>query len=233
MFSFSWFLLGGSYSSSIYLIPTPPYIMHFPVIIKWIVIGLSMAAPIGPIGILCIRRSLRKRALSGFVSWLGTACVDWIYAAIALFGANLFSDFLLQNKILIQWVGWLFLLYLGMKIVLDKPGRKPIEKNKSMWLASDFLSTFLLTITNPMTIFALTAIFAGIDIVKHTTTFMSAIMLIAWIFLWSTLWRAILSKGTVLLKQKLHQTALHYINLISGIIIIIFACLLLWEIIFS
>ena len=207
--------------------------MHFPVIIKWIIIWFSMAAPIGPIGILCIRRSLRKGALSGFVSWLGTACVDWIYAAIALFGANLFSDFLLHNKTIIQWVWWLFLLYLGMKIILDTPGRKPIERNKSMGLASDFLSTFLLTITNPMTIFALTAIFAGIDVVKHTTTFASGIMLVIGIFLWSTLWRAILSRWTVLLKQKLHHTVLHYINLISGIIIILFACLLLWEIIFS
>jgi putative Mn2+ efflux pump MntP len=84
-----------------------------------------------------------------------------------------------------------------------------------------------------VTIFALTAIFAGIDVVKHTTTLASWIMLVMWVFLWSTLWRAILSRWTVLLKQKLQQTVLHYINLISGIVIIIFACLLLWEIIFS
>ncbi len=131
--------------------------MEFIFFIKGLILGFSIAAPVGPIGILCIRRTLQYGRLSGFCSGLGAAAADTFYGIIAAFGLTLISDFLLEKRIWLHLIGGLFLIYLGWRTFFSKP----VEKNQKIphkTFTSDFFSTFFLTISNPLTILAYIAI---------------------------------------------------------------------------
>src|SRR3990167_616323 len=129
--------------------------------IKGLVIGFTIAASIGPIGILCIRRSLANGYLSGLSSGMGVATADGFYGAVAAFGLTFISSFLLKQQMWLQIIGIIFLLYLGVKIFIDKPKDNNKEKIESKGLLNDYLSIFFLTIINPMTILLFTGVFAG------------------------------------------------------------------------
>ena len=130
--------------------------------LKGIILGFSIAAPVGPIGILCIRKTLQFGRFSGLFSGLGAAVADTIFAVIAAFGLTLISDALLAGQFWLRLVGGAFLLYLGWKTFFTKVLDKS-QKISHTNLLHDFISTFFLTITNPMTILAFIAIFAGVD----------------------------------------------------------------------
>lgn len=201
--------------------------MHLPLLIKWIVIWFSIAAPIGPVGILCIRRTLKRGRLSGFVSGLGTATMDATYALIAIFGIALIWDFLLQYKDLLKMFAVVFLIFLWHRILFEH--KSPI-KNKNIWkrgLLSDFLSTAIITMSNPMTIFALAAIFTSIDINNEITQTTSCMQIILGVFLWSASRRFILSRWVEFIGEKVDHTIIEKINRIAGICLIGFGILLL------
>ena len=207
--------------------------MHTPLILKWMMIGFSIAAPIGPVGILCIRRSLKRGRLSGFVTGLGTATVDAIYAWIAIFGVALIWDFLVTYKDILQAFAVLFLMFLGYKILKDTDHIWESQKLGKKGLLSDFLSTFVITMSNPMTIFSLAAIFTGIDITKSIGKPIHAVFVILGVFLGSTLWWFILSRGVCFIGKRTNKSILKWINTISGVILVLFACFLLLNLIFS
>ncbi len=200
--------------------------MELRFIIEWIIIWFSIAAPVGPIWVLCIRRSLNKGALSGFLTGLGAATADASYWAIAAFGLTLVSSFLIDYDIWIQSAGILFLLYLGIKIFFEKPKMGPIVKNKNKGLLSDYFSTLGLTITNPMTIVSFTAVFAGVGISNTSGNYLSAALLVLGVFIGSNLWWIILSNGMGILRKKTNDNTLKWVNRISGIIIVVFALIL-------
>ena len=124
--------------------------LHF--FFEGIIIGFSIAAPVGPIGILCIRRSLDKGILSGLLTGMGAASADAIYGSIAGFGLTLVSNFLVNNRLWLQIIGIIFLAYLGIKTLIERPASETKENLKSKNLLVDYFSAFVLTITNPMTI---------------------------------------------------------------------------------
>jgi threonine/homoserine/homoserine lactone efflux protein len=132
--------------------------IHF--LFQGILIGLSIAAPVGPIGVLCIRRTLSEGRGTGFVSGLGAATADAIYGCVAGFGLTFISDILVSQQTWFRLVGGLFLCYLGIRNFLARP----VERAASVGgqgLAGAYASTFILTLTNPMTILSFAAIFAG------------------------------------------------------------------------
>jgi len=198
--------------------------MELSFIIKGIIIGLSVAAPVGPIGILCIRRGLNKGFWSGFSTGLGAATADAFYGAIAGLGLTLISGFLIGYKILIQSIGIAFLIYLGIRIFFEKPKTKEISQNVSnRGLILDYLSSLGLTITNPTTIISFVAIFAGVGIVNTSENYTNASILILGVFLGSTLWWLILSSLVGYLKRQIGDNILNWVNRVSGIILILFA----------
>lgn len=138
--------------------------MNISFVFKGLVIGFSIAAPVGAIGVLCIRRSLVKGPLSGFLTGLGAATADACYGAVAGFGITIISNFLLSYRVLLQSVGIVFLAYLGIKTFLEKPPADILGTAQSSGLWIDYLSTVALTITNPMTIISFMAVFAGLGI---------------------------------------------------------------------
>ncbi len=196
--------------------------------IRGLLIGLSIAATVGPMSFLCIQRTLNRGQLYGFVSGLGIATADGVYGSIAAFGLTLLTHFLVSEQIWIRLIGGLFLVYLGVRTVLTKPAeRAAVLKTKTNGYLGAHASTFLLTLTNPLTILSFTAIFAGIGVGSASKSIFSATAVVIGVFTGSTLWWIILTSGINLLRKKITLQWLLWINRISGCIITLFGLLAL------
>jgi threonine/homoserine/homoserine lactone efflux protein len=191
--------------------------------LKGLIIGFAIAAPVGPIGILCIQRSLHDGFKIGLMTGLGAALADGVYGLIAGFGLTAVSSLLVAQQFWIRLIGGIFLLYLGIKMLFARPGERAAtsSKDKSAWHAC--LTTFFLTLTNPMTILSFVAVFAGLGLGSAGTDYMHAIMLVAGIVLGSASWWLLLSGGVAfILHHRISPAAMRVINLISGGIMLAF-----------
>jgi threonine/homoserine/homoserine lactone efflux protein len=187
-------------------------------LLRGFLIGISIAAPVGPIGVLCIRRTLSDGKLTGFLSGMGAASADMVYGAVAAFGLTVVSNLLVENAFWLRIIGGGFLLYLGMKTFIEKPADHAARATQSGYFSA-YLSTFFLTITNPITILSFAAIFAGTMLTQETS---SPLVLVLGVFLGSAAWWLTLSLGVGLMRDRLTATHMAWINRISGTIIIIF-----------
>lgn len=181
-------------------------------------IGISIAAPVGPIGVLCIRRTLSNGKLAGFLSGMGAATADMIYGAIAAFGLTLITTALIENAFWLKLLGGLFLLYLGIKTFFEKPADQAALAKQGGYF-SMYFSTFFLTITNPITILSFAAIFAGTMIGQNMG---SPLLIVAGVFTGSASWWLALSFGVGLMRDKLNQNHMVWINRFSGATISVF-----------
>jgi len=192
--------------------------MELSLLAQGIIIGFSIAAPVGPIGVLCIRRTLAHGRLSGLVSGLGAATADLVYGCIAGFGLTFISQFLIDQQDWLRLVGGLFLLYLGIKTFLAKQAEKELAtSHQNLW--GDYLSTFFLTLTNPVTILSFVAIFAGLGIANTSGDYAAALSLVLGVFTGSMLWWLLLSVGASFFQNKLKGNGLLWINRFSGVLI--------------
>jgi threonine/homoserine/homoserine lactone efflux protein len=183
-----------------------------------LIIGFSIAAPVGPIGVLCIRRTLAEGRASGFISGLGAATADAIYGCIAGFGLTFISSFLISQQLWFRVIGGTFLCYLGIKTLLARPAEKAASA-KGYGLAGAYASTFFLTLTNPMTILSFAAIFAGLGVGSAGGNYVFAGLLVLGVFLGSAAWWLILSGIVGVFRKKFDISGLRWVNRISGIII--------------
>jgi threonine/homoserine/homoserine lactone efflux protein len=185
---------------------------------KGLILGFTIAAIVGPIGILCIRRTLQFGRWSGLFSGLGAALADAVYALIAAFGLTFISNFLIAGQFWLQLIGGGFLLYLGWKTFCTKPN--PQEgKVTHKTLVRDFISTFFLTLTNPTTILSFLAIFAGLGLATFQGDYSQASMLVLGVFLGSSVWWLLLSEGLTFFRKKVSQGVMRWINRIAGVVI--------------
>lgn len=199
-------------------------------LIRGMIFGLSVAAPVGPMGVLCIRRTLADGRIAGLVTGLGTATADACYGAVAAFGLTFISTFLVHQQFWLRLIGGIFLCYLGVTTFLSKPAERPAAVSAS-GLRSAYVTTFLLTLTNPLTILTFAAIFAGVGVGEIHGAYGSAALLILGVFLGSALWWLLLSGGTGLLRTRLTPARLVWVNRISGVGIAAFGGLALVSII--
>ncbi|MDU0205067.1 MULTISPECIES: LysE/ArgO family amino acid transporter [Paenibacillus] len=190
-------------------------------LLKGILLGLSIAAPVGPIGILCIRRTIALGRLHGFLSGLGAATADAFYGFIAGFGLTLITGFLLDQKVLLQAVGGLFLIYLGVQTFRSRPATEAAKASGDTLLKS-YASTLMLTITNPMTIMSFLGAFAGLGMGGAQTGMGAAIALVIGVFAGSALWWLALSFVIGMFRDRIHVSVYRWINRISGVILTIF-----------
>lgn len=195
--------------------------MSLDFLLEGILLGFSIAAPVGPIGVLCIRKTLQFGRLSGLLSGLGAAFADSIYAVIAAFGLTLISNFLLAGQFWFRLIGGVFLLYLGWKTFVAKPTSE-MKNISQTTLLNDFVSTFFLTITNPMTIFSFLAVFAGLGLSNVNGDYSQASALVLGVFLGSAVWWLFLSECITLFRKKVSQKVMTWINRIAGLIILAF-----------
>jgi threonine/homoserine/homoserine lactone efflux protein len=195
-------------------------------LLRGIIIGFSIAAPVGPIGVLCIRRTLASGRASGFISGLGAATADAIYGCIAGFGLTFISSILIDQQIWLRVIGGVFLCYLGFKVFSSKPGENSVSTQEN-GLSGAYFSTLFLTITNPITILSFGAIFAGLGLAGTGGNYANAGVLVLGVFTGSALWWLIISFGISMFRAKLNSYSLQWINRISGVIIIAFGLLAL------
>jgi threonine/homoserine/homoserine lactone efflux protein len=187
--------------------------------LKGIAIGFIMAIPIGPIGIMCIRKTLTEGRLSGLIIGLGAATADLFYGCVAAFGLTVISDTLTDQRIWIRIAGGALLFFLGVKTFRAHPKDPKLKTTGSGRLRS-YLTVVFLTLTNPLTIFAFIAVFAAFGL-GDGLSFFSAAILVAGVFIGSCLWFLLLSSGTILFRKKLDLVGLKWVNKIAGILIII------------
>lgn len=193
------------------------------IFLNGIVIGFAIAAPVGPIGLLCINRSMSNGFKIGLFSGLGAAIADGVYGLIAGFGLTTISSFLLKEQFIIRIIGGFFLIYLGFKTIKKSIITNKKENTFETSILHSFSTTFLLTLTNPMTIMSFIAIFAGLGLGTEAKDYLSALLLVFGIFAGSSLWWLFLALLSSFLKKNfLNDNLLKSINIFSGIIILIF-----------
>ena len=195
-------------------------------LLKGVMIGFAIAAPVGPIGLLCIRRTLADGRTVGLVSGLGAATADTIYGFIAGFGLTFISNLIISQQVWFRVVWGLFLFYLGVKTFLARPAEQPAAA-KGNGLMGAYASTFFLTLTNPMTIFSFAAIFAGVGITSTRGNYISAGALVLGVFIGSALWWLLLSEGIAFLQAKFNFREMKWINRVSGLLIVSFGLYIL------
>ena len=196
---------------------------------RGLLIGLSIAAPVGPIGVLCIRRTLAEGRAAGLVSGLGAATADALYGFIAAFGLTFISGFLIDQQTWLRLVGGLFLLYLGIKTLLARPaGPAQPSPAGGRGLLAAYTSTFFLTLTNPITILFFAGIFAGLG-AAGGGSYASAAILVAGVFAGSALWWLTLSGLVSLFRTRFDARALHWVNRLSGVVIVGFGLAALFS----
>lgn len=191
---------------------------------RGLILGFSIAAPVGPIGVLCIRRTLAEGRGMGLASGLGAATADAFYGAVAGFGLTTVSELLVRQEAWLRLLGGLFLCYLGLKTFLIPPAERPATV-KSGGLATAFVSTLILTLTNPMTILSFVAVFAGLGLGTHS--YSAAGLMVSGVFVGSAIWWLLLATGVGWFRNRLDPPRLRWVNRISGFVIMGFGLLAL------
>jgi len=194
---------------------------------KGLAFGFLLAAAVGPMWVLCFRRTVSSGALVGFASGMGIAVADALYGAVAAFGLTAVSGFLLGHRLWIGLAGAAFLVWLGLKALLATPApldAAPAAAPRSY--AAAFLSTLGLTLANPPTILAFAAVFAGLGLVADAD-YAAAALVVLGVFLGSALWWLILVAGVGAFRRRLGPALARAINVVSGATILGFA---LWQI---
>lgn len=200
--------------------------MDLDMLVRGVVLGFGIAAPVGPIGVLCIRRTIADGRMAGFLSGMGAATADGVYGAIAAFGVTALMDALVGVSAWLRLLGGLYLCYLGLRTFFAPPAASAAPARAGS-LATAYAATCILTLTNPMTIISFVAIFAGVGGAADGE---AARNLVAGVFLGSALWWLLLSGGVGLVRERLPSTALRIINRASGVIILSFGLIALFGV---
>jgi threonine/homoserine/homoserine lactone efflux protein len=224
--------------------------------LKGLIIGFSIAAPVGPIGLLCIRRTLAEGFAAGMTAGLGAATADAVYGAVAAFGLTAVTSFLVGRQTALGLIGGTFLVILGCRAFFSRPapasegtetprtgahtglaGAAPAARADAPGALNTvlaatkggYLSTFFLTITNPMTILFFAAVFAGAGLAAAPDGYGSAVMLVAGVFSGSALWWLTLATGTGVLRRMITPRVMRVINYLAGLVIAGFGVYAIWA----
>ena len=185
--------------------------------IRGFLIGLSVAATVGPMAVLCIRRTLTDGRLAGLVTGLGVATADGCYGAVAGFGLTMVSGTLLGVQVWLRLIGGGFLLYLGLKTLLAAPAARAANAAASNRPRA-YVSALALTLTNPLTILSFAAIFAGLGAATGGG-YTAAALLVLGVFVGSACWWVILTGVVTALRTRVTPRGLRWVNRVSGSII--------------
>ena len=199
-------------------------------LLKGMLVGLIIAVPAGPVGVLCIRRTIFHGRLAGFMSGLGAATADAVFGIIAGFGLTVVSEWLLGYQDWLKVGGGALLLFIGMSAFTADPLAGTQSQRDPESLLADFASTFVLTITNPITILAFLAIFTGIGFTGAEATLGRAAILVLGVWAGSLLWWAALAFGAGMLRLSFRRNHLVWINRGSGGILTISGMALLGSV---
>lgn len=200
--------------------------MNFEILLRGLIVGLLASITLGPVGVMCIQRTLSKSRLSGFVSGLGAAAADTIFAVLAYFFVAVISSIIENHLQVMKIVGGIFVAVVGVSIFLKNPVVQ-IRRNRAgkvnLW--QDFASTFVLTLTNPGFILWLLVIFSAFNVGDNDpgeitpSRVGTGLQMIAGFFGGAVTWWFILTSLIGLFRQKFRPRHLLWINRIAGILI--------------
>ncbi len=196
----------------------------FEIFIKGILIGLSISVPLGPIGMLCIQRTLNRGKNHGFVTGIGATTSDIVYAIITMFFLNFVLDIVEQHRLVIQIVGSIIIVIFGLWIYRSNPIAQPLpneKKEEESSLFSDYFTSFGLTLSNPLILFVLIALFARIDFIDVETPISLHIFGLLSIVVGASVWWIFLTTLASKLRHRFNVRGLKIINRVTGAIIMI------------
>jgi threonine/homoserine/homoserine lactone efflux protein len=196
--------------------------------LKGLVIGLFIAAPVGPIAMLCISRTLAEGAFAGLATGLGAATADATYSVVAAFGITAISSVMMQHENWLKLVGGLLLCAMGLKVFFFPPALRAPKAEKGLHggLVWDFSSTFLLTLANPVTLIAFAAAFAGLG-QSGLVTYTHASVLVAGVFTGSAVWWLCLSFSAGWIRRWINPHVLRVANRAVGVMLAVFGVVVL------
>jgi len=186
-------------------------------LVKGVIVGLLASIPLGPIGVICIQRTVNKGKLSGFLSGLGAASADTFFAAIAGFSLTFVISYIEQRQIIFQAIGGVIVFLLGIKIFYTNPVRQlRRHKRKQNNLVEDYFSVLAVTITNPLAVFLFIALFASLGVVTDSSNWTHSLITTSGVFLGAALWWYILTSLVNAFRTKFRLKQLWWINKVSG-----------------
>jgi len=197
--------------------------MNIEFFLKGLLVGIIVSAPMGPIGVLCVQKTVNKGHFLGFLSGLGAATADTFYAVLAAFGVTFITNFLTKNQILFQVVGIMVLLFLGFRMIFNNPVKQyryHRTSGKKRGALKDYISVFFLTISNPLTIIFFGAAFTMMGLLTDSEGQRANLMLVAGIFAGASLWWFLLTYVVNIFRKRFRLRNIFMLNRISGIIII-------------
>ncbi|WP_292368926.1 LysE family translocator [Methanoregula sp. UBA64] len=195
--------------------------MDWSVLVAGIIFGFCIAAPVGPIAILCIRRTLACGWRSGIATGLGAATADGVYAGVAAFGLTVVTGLLTGHMTIVSAVGGALLVGLGVRIFLSAPPDTPGTAGECT-LLQDYATTVFLTLTNPMTLISFAGVFAALGIGGLSGGGVPAMLMVLGITAGSIAWWILLVSGTSVLGSRCDSRVLGLVNRVAGVIIVLF-----------
>ena len=182
-------------------------------------------------GVLIIQKTLHKGALSGFIAGMGAASADLFYAAVAAFGLGFVINIVQAHELLLQIIGGIFLIVIGLKIYFDNPIRQIRQRRQGRvsktGLLGDYLSLFFLTVSNPITVVVFMAVFAGMSVFGESSSLLGEVLVVAGVLLGGGVWWYTLSTLVNIFRKKFRLRVLITINRVSGMIITILGALVI------
>ena len=200
--------------------------MPLHLLLQGVLIGVVVAVPLGPLGLLCINRALMAGALCGLFSGLGVATADALAAGVAALGISFVSSLLLQQQFYLRLIGGIFLCYLGLTIFRAQVAEQPPPASVS-GLMNAYFTTFLLTLSNPVTILSFVAIYAGWHVQNLAGRYFAAATLTLGVFIGSAVWWVALFIVMTLFHGKFNLGILWWVHRISGAVIAVFGLIVL------
>lgn len=199
------------------------------VFIKSLILGIALAAPIGPVGLISMRRSLLYGWLAGFFSGLGIATADAFFGIVAVFGVGIVSRFLVHYETLLRFIGIAFVFCIAFSIMFSRKTHEEKQVTEGKGLFSCFISTFLLMITNPSMIAAFVLIFVALGLDKQSGHVYTSLTVLG-VFLGSAVWWLFLSLFLEKIKGRITGTTMLWFNRVSGFLILVLGVLSLLAI---
>jgi threonine/homoserine/homoserine lactone efflux protein len=204
--------------------------LDYLLLLKAAIIGLSIAAPVGPIGLLCMQRTLTDGPKAGFVCGLGAATADGVYGIIGALGLTTLTQFFTSAATPLSIFGATFLIWIGVKLLKEKSQAQSstISANRSYF--KSFLSTLLLTLANPLTILSFVAVFSALS--TRGLNYDNAITMVVGVFLGSAIWWLLLAGGVSVIRHKINAHIMQKINQGAGALLLTFGIWQLSSVIF-
>jgi threonine/homoserine/homoserine lactone efflux protein len=193
--------------------------MDLSLFLRGILVGVAIAVPVGPIGVLCVRRTILRGPISGLISGLGAAVADTLFGCVAALGLTAISDTLIQHQAWLKLGGGAFLCAIGLRSFTNDP-KPPPRGPADRSLVGDFASTFALTLTNPVTILALAAIFAALGVISEDLDAAATAWLVGGVFAGSAAWWLLLAAIALPIRGRLDPNHLEWIARVAGVLLL-------------